>query len=357
MKSRILSIQWILMEKKATYHGWPTLCKVGKDHLCVVCSGHRKHHVCPFGRVYLYESFDGGNTWSTPKQLTNGPLDDRDAGMIEAPDGSWLVNYFTSIAFATYADRTKGPSPWAKEERSISLADLYREHGLKLLRSSDQGKTWTRIEVPVNNVHGPCVLKDGSLLWAGKVRTSAVSESCMTEGVAVFRSTDNGLTWEKYSELPEGKDSVQKKWYELYQLQTKDGRILVQIRDHSKKLHSGICTVQCESTDGGKTWSKPKYICAGFPSHLLNLRSGKVLMSYGWRGEGGYGIRYKVGESTPKGMIWGREKILTSDGDTADLGYSSTAELDDGTLVTVWYQYRKDANLASLRMAKWRIEE
>jgi hypothetical protein len=38
-----------------------------------------------------------------------------------------------------------------------------------------------------------------------------------------------------------------------------------------------------------------------------------------------------------------------------DLGYPSTVELDDGTLLSVWYEKMKEPKVAVLRQAKWRM--
>jgi sialidase-1 len=37
------------------------------------------------------------------------------------------------------------------------------------------------------------------------------------------------------------------------------------------------------------------------------------------------------------------------------LGYASTVEFDDGTLLSVWYEAMKGSSAAVLRQAKWRI--
>ena len=39
-----------------------------------------------------------------------------------------------------------------------------------------------------------------------------------------------------------------------------------------------------------------------------------------------------------------------------DLGYPSTVELDDGTLLSVWYEQLKGFPKAVLRQARWRLE-
>ena len=58
------------------YHGWPTLTKRSNGELLLVYSGGRESHVCPFGRVELMRSKDEGKTWSFPRTLIDGPLDD-----------------------------------------------------------------------------------------------------------------------------------------------------------------------------------------------------------------------------------------------------------------------------------------
>jgi hypothetical protein len=47
--------------------------------------------------------------------------------------------------------------------------------------------------------------------------------------------------------------------------------------------------------------------------------------------------------------------IVSGDGAAGDLGYPSTVELADGTLLTVWYENMKDLGKAVLRQAKWKV--
>ena len=51
--------------------------------MLVVFSGDRDAHVCPWGKVQLLRSRDGGATWSDPVSICDTPLDDRDAGILE----------------------------------------------------------------------------------------------------------------------------------------------------------------------------------------------------------------------------------------------------------------------------------
>ena len=353
MKFTKIASGWIETEDKPTYHGWPTVCCLNDGRLLAVASGGRRQHVCPFGRIHLYESSDGGLTWSKPRILSSGPLDDRDCGVMQAADGSILINYFTSTAFTRYPDKF---AEWHDSMTAINLDTLAREHGFWMLRSTDGGRTWSRkYRVPVNNVHGPNLLNDGSLLWIGREMGHFVQDSCMGPRVKVYRSTDHGLTWDLISALPDAPGERQEDWHEVHTVQTADGLIITQIRNQTgMTCLSGIRTCQTESSDGGRTWG-PYHVVSdgGHPSHLLRLADGRIVMTYGWR-RAPAGIRGRVGLDLP-GAFWSDEGILCDDGESFDLGYPSTVQLPDGTLLTLWYQFRKSAGIASLRWLKWKL--
>lgn len=118
------------------------------------------------------------------------------------------------------------------------------------------------------------------------------------------------------------------------------------------RCRSGL---QSESPDGGRTWSVPHPIGVwGLPSHLLRLRDGRLLMTYGHR-------RPPLGNqarlSDDEGRTWSEPVVLSADGASDDLGYPSTVELADGTLLTVWYEALKGDPMAVLRQARWRLAE
>ncbi len=79
------------------YHGWPTLARRKNGELLLAFSGGRERHVCPFGRLEWMRSKDNGVTWGWPQVLYDGPIDDRDAGVVETGQGSILVTTFTSL--------------------------------------------------------------------------------------------------------------------------------------------------------------------------------------------------------------------------------------------------------------------
>ena len=323
------------------YHGWPTIARrASNGELLVVCSGGRERHVCPYGRVELIRSHDDGKTWTAPEVLLDTAIDDRDAGICVTAKGSLLVTTFTSLAYE--ATLAKNPAWLAAHER-VDAAGRKALLDCWMLRSTD-GLTWSApYRVPVNSPHGPTALRDGRLLYVGK-------RLWTDHRNGVCESTDDGVTWKWIAEIPTrpGDDFAQ--YHELHAVEAADGRIVAQIRNHNKANERE--TLQCESTDGGRTWSTPRAIGVwGLPSHLLRLRDGRLVMTYGYRRKP-HGNLARV--SKDHGATWGDPVTLSDDGNGGDLGYPSTVELGDGSLLTVWYEKVSGNDYAVLRQKQWR---
>ena len=333
------------------YHGWATLAKRHNAELVVTYSGGRDAHVCPFGRVELIRSRDGGRTWSWPEVLLDSPIDDRDSGVFETPSGSLLVTTFTSLA---YEKVLKEASGWTAEklerwhaahlrttpEQRSALLDTW------MLRSTDEGMTWSApYRVPVNSPHGPTVLAGGRLLYAGKQLWQPGQK------VGVCESSDDGKTWRWLSDIRARPGDTAVQYHELHAVQAADGRIIVHIRNHNAQNLGEI--LQTESADGGRTWTSPHAIGVwGLPSHLLRLRDGRLLMSYGYR-RAPFGNQARI--SSDHGGTWSGPIVISDDGAGIDLGYPSTVELDEGRFLTVWYESLKGSPHAVLRQARWSI--
>ena len=363
-KAQILGTGWLGDGDSAGYHGWPTLIRCADGRLLAACSGERLAHVCPCGRVVIYESADNGATWSAGRILTDGPLDDRDAGLIQTPAGTLLINWFTSIAFIDcgptgHPESTRihpKAAVWNETEERLTVADIRRHHGFFMKRSTDGGKTWSdKYRVPLNNVHGPSVLDDGSLLWTGRdvSKTSILGGNVNGPRSIVCRSVDDGLTWEEIGEIPPAEGHVPAKYHELHQIQAADGSIICHIRNQNYRSdNEGPTTWQCISTDGGRTWTKPEFVFKGFPSHLLRLKDGRLMASYGMRSRP-YGNQVRFSDDC--GRTWSEPVIISDDAVSNDLGYTSTAELEDGTFFSLWYEHRpQNDGVALLRYARWK---
>jgi hypothetical protein len=169
--------------------------------------------------------------------------------------------------------------------------------------------------------------------------------------VGVAESADDGKTWRWLADIPARPGDRVEEYHELHAVETADRRILVHIRNHNPE--NGGETLQSESADAGRTWSTPHPIGVwGLPSHLLRLRDGRLLMTYGYRRKP-FGNRARL--SSDHGRTWGDEVLISDDGASGDLGYPSTVELAGGELITVWYESRKETPRAVLRMARWEI--
>ncbi len=349
----------VISKRPTLYHGWPTLARRSNGDLLVVCSGGREAHVCPFGWVELMRSPDGGQSWGWPQVLMDSAIDDRDAGVCETAQGSLLVTTFTSLAYTDYLSAAEpGKSgrfidwtedrilAWRSAHERMSTADREAMLGTWMLRSTDGGSTWSApYRVPLNSPHGPIALSDGRILYAGKRLWHEKRR------IGVAESHDDGRTWRWLAEIPTRPGDDFTEYHELHMVEAASGRLVVQIRNHNAVNHRE--TLQSESEDGGRTWSTPRSIGVwGLPSHLLLLRDGRLVMTYGYRREP-FGNRARVSED--HGNTWSAPMVLSADGAGGDLGYPSTVELDDGSLVTVWYERLAMSPHAVLRQATWRI--
>lgn len=350
----------VISHQPELYHGWPTVARRKCGQLLVVCSGGREAHVCPFGRVEMMRSDDDGRTWGWPCVLLDTEIDDRDSGVLETSKGTILVTTFTSLAYEDYAlakaEKIKPGEPgawsperlarWQAAHNRLPAEQRKAMLGEWMLRSTDGGATWSApYRCQVNSPHGPFERADGRLLYAGKELWHGEHRN------GVCESRDDGQSWQWQATIPTREGDGLGNYHELHGVETADGRLVVQIRNHNKE-NSGE-TLQTESSDGGKTWSAPHAIGVwGLPSHLVRLKDNRLLMTYGHR-RPPYGNQARLSEDG--GRTWSEPMILSGDGMGGDLGYPSTVQLGDGSLLSVWYEAMKNYRGAVLRQARWRL--
>ncbi len=336
------------------YCGWPSVCKDAEGTLYAVCSAFRVAHICPFGKTVLFKSFDEGKSWSIPMVINDTYLDDRDAGIICLGGKRMLVSWFShpkEVYLNQYKDGIIDSC-----YGSASVLDMYdkipteySEGGSFIRVSDDGGFSWGEtVKVPISAPHGPILTKDGTILYLGKEHYSAGKET--PHVISAWGSTDNGIKWTKLGEvaIPEG--TRLDNFHEPHTVELCGGRILGIIRAQDMKTYPSFTMYKTCSNDGGKIWSECKPMgISGSPPHLLKHSSGAVILTYARR-ESPFSERAVI--SFDEGESWSEELIL-SEAKSADIGYPSSVELSDGSILTVYYQQYGEDGFPSLLYTKW----
>ena len=344
----------IITKNPSAYHGWPTVTRRQNGELLLVYSGGREGHICPFGRVELMRSRDDGRTWSDPAVLLDGPIDYRDAGILETAKSTILVTTFTSLAYVPILEKAIRESAWPQDRIDRWLAihnqltdtERHRLLGQWIIRSEDGGQTWSE-QYPsiVNSPHGPIQLADGRLLHAGK----AIWTENGRTGFCV--SLDDGNSWEWLADIPVRPGDKIEHYHELHCVETRSGKLITHIRNHNPRNLGE--TLQSESSDGGATWTAPRSIgVLGHPSHLIRLADDSLFMSYGYR-KAPFGNQARV--SPDEGKTWSQPFRISNDGTNWDLGYPSSVQLPSGNLLSIWYELKEKNAKAKLYASPFKL--
>ena len=349
------------------YQAWPTVTRAEDGTLFVGCSGHRRTHICPFGTNLMYVSRDEGETWSAPQIVNDTYVDNRDAGMLAWGDGKLLLTWInhtpewfyriaaTDLSGKPHYDLTSPLAAGMLELwKTIPREQLYAGSYTRLSR--DNGKSWSGQRLaPVTSPHGPCLAPDGSLLFLGSLRPNGNEYGGEPGKIRLYRSADEGESWELVSipPLPEGAD--EKLCFEPHLIVLKDGTLLGAVRYHFDKGHGNRKMYVLRSTDGGKSWETPYFPdVIGCPPHFLQHSSGAVVMTFSKRVDvmGEYAIVSHDG-----GRTWSKETLISPVAPDWDHGYPSTVELANGDLFTVYYMKCPGDDYNSIHSVRWNLSE
>jgi len=156
------------------------------------------------------------------------------------------------------------------QDKSPNARDASSRH-VWHFSSNDDGKTWQRGAVIGANHNETSIFHLGGKTWLAAARTNPLYR------VELFRSDDDGATWH-----------------------------------------------------GGEPITETRELNA----HLLRLKDGRILLSYGKRKEGESGVLAKI--SSDEGKTWG-EPIRIMNSKAGDCGYPSSVQRPDGKVVTAYY--------------------
>ena len=344
------------------YCGWPSVCDIGGGEFAAVFSGDRNNHVCPWGRVKMVRSKDGGETWSTSETVCNSVLDDRDAGLLRLANGELVLFWFTSVHYENQYYRTHNPD-YIRHFEKLDDGTVYRDLGSFSRRSTDGGRTWEPpVRLPATVPHGGIQLSDGRIVVVGNQYASVRGHlkndpaekdfANLPPTLVVAESTDMGRSWRELARIPSPCGAC-----EPHLAQGADGTLRCYAR-------TGRNLLLTESSDGGRSWSPPAETSIPAwdnPPHLLKMKDGRFLLTYGRRvydtkKDLGWktGVYARIGDenASPKSFGSATEVTIWLSENT-DMGYASTAECADGTLLTVFYGHTKPA--ASIMATKWSL--
>ena len=214
----------------------------------------------------------------------------------------------------------------------------------KICRSDDGGKSWTRTEMKIPskidhlNPFGNIIK-----LPAGRLAVSCYSldaNDIDRNTSWMFFSDDDGRTWG--NARPIGTDN-----YNETALLSLDGKkLLAAIRTITWGKKQEIERLEMfASDDGGQTWTcrGPVSLAKQLPANLIRLQDGSILMTYGSRLFGAFGVHARI--SRDDGLSWDVPRVLfntpvhitNTNTDGVDGGYPSSVQLEDGTIVTAYY--------------------
>lgn len=347
MKIELIGKPEIIMSNpnsKHNYFGWPTAMRLQDGRIAVGASGFRVDHVCPFGKAVISYSTDNGRTYSPPAPVIDTPLDDRDAGICPFGESGVIFTSFNNSA-EMQRDYNRDNAYVQSYIDTITAEDEEKYLGATFRVSHDCGITFGKImRSPVTSPHGPIQLRDGTILWAGNRFDN-------TEGGIEFvkLNPDNGDT-----EFV-GKITIDEKGIflnEPHLIELPDGKLLCHIRAENDTMFT---TYRSVSKDKGKTWTKPERLLeedGGAPPHLKLLSSGLLICAYGRRKQP-YGIMVMI--SHDYGETWEKDLRLYENTQSDDLGYPTTVELNDGTLLTVFYARESEEHPCNILQQRWRI--
>lgn len=312
-------------------------------------AGVTSSHLEPRREPMNFISTDGGRTWKASPHRQPNPAwatgSSRPGRLVDPNAHAW--RYVEAARRAEFESR-------GIEVRNSPDGRVTYAYGCYVRTSEDGGATWTQTEIPVP----PQGLIMGFLDPATDLRLDARTLLCAVYGKPtanlrfyeswLLRSEDDGATW---SFLTLAADPEKKRSFgETAIVEAANGDIVAMMRTEPA-LGTKMWTAR--SSDRGRTWSKAvETPLHGHPPHLLRLRDGTLLCTYGFR-DPPIGIRAAL--SRDHGRTWLEKDIVSlradGSGRPGDNGYPLTVELPDGTLVSVYYLTRD--GITGVEATRW----
>jgi alpha-L-rhamnosidase len=267
--------------------------------------------------VCIWTSHLVNNKWMEPVKVADGVLNDSvryacyNPVLLYAPNGELLLFY-------KIGPNVAGWTGW-------------------MMRSKDNGKTWSKREALPEGFLGP--IKNKPILLNGVLLCPSSTEKNGWKAHIEY-TTDFGKTWTKSEAINDGK-TIQAIQPSI--LKYADGRLQILCRSRNTTLNESW------STDGGKTWSEMK--ASPLPNNnsgtdAVTLKDGRQLLVYNhllpdasW--VNGKGPRTPLNVAISKdGKQWMAALVL-EDSPISQYSYPSVIQTKDG-LVHIVYTWRRE---------------
>ncbi|HHT65849.1 MAG: sialidase family protein [Caldicoprobacterales bacterium] len=311
----------------------------------------RVTHVDPTAKDVYILSEDNGKTFSPELHvIIDDEMSDQDPCVNVLSDGRIIVTYFRwALVPIGEGSKTWGEEVFKRYGRTLhGKYDCFTD-GASYSISDDCGKTWRHMPVisPEGYLKGTAIrgnlveLDDGTLLlpFYGSKNPGELSRA------GLLRSDDRGESWYYYSEMAYDSQG-EKNFLEPGIYRTESGRIIGLFRTQTDFLKKGVDFEQTYlnlhmsvSEDDGKTFGpvfEADTLWGSSPFHALRLKSGKVLVTYGYRRKP-FGIRARLCNGELSDLNEAPEMILRDDAPNGDLGYPHSIQLPDGTIMVSYY--------------------
>ncbi|MBT4814310.1 MAG: exo-alpha-sialidase [Lentisphaerae bacterium] len=293
---------------------WPNLT-VLQDGTIVATIHNRPSHLKEPADVECWASEDEGRTWAR-------------RGMPAPRDNDRVARGNVAAGLAANGDLIVITSGWSdpvSETRGTIVEPL-------VSRSTDGGRTWT--------IDDGAFLAEWPIVGPGQKRRYLVPFGDILPGsdgalrvamyggqmgvTVVYRSEDDGKTWDKPTAINPNAKIHEPAFFHLGK-----GKWLLAARFDGLDLYT--------SDDDAGTWTRRQQLTGRqqHPGHLMRLKDGRVLLTYGNRLEPkGIDVRF----SDDEGASWG-DPLRVADFQL-DGGYPSSVQLPDGRVLTAYYARR-----------------
>jgi hypothetical protein len=311
---------------------WPNLTLL-PDGTIVAVVWNQPCHGLWEGDIDSYASRDNGESWLRQSQVSRHE------------PGTNRMNQ--AVGLTADGGLLTLVSGW--NQRGAVGTPTFFDEGATTLRgwaycSSDGGHSWCKIGELPDSGQQHAYIPFGDI---HRAQDSSLCVSAYTEsGAFLFRSNDDGQHWGNKKLLHPAAN-------ETAICHLGGGHWLAASRSRGVVFPSDEHLDLAVSTDDGRSWEvrQPLTQPGQVTGHLLRLRDGKILVSYGNRIAGQCGVEMRW--SSDAGSTWSPPMRIANMPEH-DGGYPSSVEREDGVIVTAYYS-KHDKSRYQMDVVLWTL--